>query len=105
MNEATIMPGGYGRVEKALFNLIDVEVQHDGAHGAPTNDKGTVGLAVVTLPTGQPRIVMRTTHADGTTLDVMLPTAAHSATLIDMLSEASGAAQAIADAAKSAPRQ
>lgn len=81
---------------------VVVEVQHALQSGKPfCPDPGLCGVGVVTLPTGQPRIVLQIKHADGTSVSATLlePTAI---LLLECLADAMDEAQRIADAAKAA---
>lgn len=76
---------------------IACEVQHSVQSGKPfTAEPGMIGAGVVVMPTGEPRVILQTKHADGTSLsgtlrfpDLML--------LLECMVDAGRTAQGIAD--------
>lgn len=81
------------------------QVQHGLSTGrAFTDTPGTCGCGVVTLPTGQPRVILQVKHSDGTTLAVIMGKT-DAQIIADCLSDAMERAQAIADTADKAVRQ
>jgi hypothetical protein len=97
---------GEGRclVEALKLTVFDCEVQHPASKGPFTPDKGIVGLAVVILPTGQPKIVLEIRHPDGTALHANLG-GGEVATLERTLAEKDAEATQISGAAGKATRQ
>lgn len=101
MSEGIIQPDG----ESVIFqqpNLegIVCEVQHTIQTGKPfTTEPGLWGVGVVTLPTGQPRLVIQTKHADGASLSVTLKASEAQLAvecLVDAINEANRIAAAVA---------
>lgn len=84
---------------------IEAQVQHTMATGKPYTDApGSCGVGVVTLPTGQPRVIFQVKHADGSSLAVIMK-AGDAETVRECLVDAMALAQAIADAAATEVRQ
>lgn len=100
MTEGTIQPGGQSVVyHHPTMEGFDCEVQHSLASGKPVTDKpGLIGVGVVTLPTGQPRLVVQIKHPDGTSVSATLK-GRDLRTLIECLTDAGNEAEAIALAA------
>jgi hypothetical protein len=106
MSHGRIQPDGQSVVfPHPVMDGFAAEVQHSVASGKPyCPDPGMCGIGVVTLPTGQPRLVMQTKHADGTSLSVTLK-AADALVLLDCLVDGMAQAQAISEAADKAVPQ
>lgn len=106
MSEGVIQPDGKSVVFPGPeMEGFDCEVQHTMSTGKPyTAERGMMGFGVVTLPTGQPRVVMQVRHPDGESLSVTL-TSVDVALLASCLFDAAGAAQEQADAVQKASRQ
>lgn len=91
--------------KSVIYNAPDmegvcVEVQHSVQSGKPfCPDFGMCGVGVVTMPTGQPRLVLQTKHADGTSLGATL-TETSALTLLECIVDAMAEAQRIADEVK-----
>lgn len=75
---------------------IVCEVQHSVGQGAFTREHGSLGIGVVILPTGQPRVILQVKHADGTSLGATLKDSVDSAIIMECLAEAHMAAERIA---------
>lgn len=55
-------------IDSPVETVIDVEVQHPVTAGQLSNSLGTFGAFVAIQPNGQPRVVVRIAHDDGTSL-------------------------------------
>lgn len=74
MSEGVIQPDGKTVVFPGpVMEGLACEVQHTMSTGRPyTAESGQCGFGTVTLPTGQPRVVMQVRHPDGSSLSVTL---------------------------------
>ena len=106
MTDGRIQPDGASVVfDHPALEGITCQVQHSVGSGKPhSTEPGTVGVGVVTLPTGQPRLVMQIKHADGTSMACIMM-AAECMTIVDCISDAAILAQQIATGADRAVRQ
>lgn len=96
---------GISAVVQPMMEGANIEVQHSYASGKPyTAERGLWGVGVVTMPNGQPRIIMQVKHADGTSLSMTLKSD-DMLMIVDSLIEAAHKSDAIAAAADSAVRQ
>jgi hypothetical protein len=106
MTDGVIQPGGGSVIfEHPTLEGISCEVQHNVQSGKPhTSESGLIGVGVVTLPTGQPRLILQVKHPDGTSLGGVL-NAGDATTIMECIADAMIEAQAIADRADQAVRQ
>jgi hypothetical protein len=103
MTEGRFAPDG----KSVIFNApemegVECEVQHSVRSGkgfCPT--PGLCGVGVVTLPTGQPRVVLQIKHSDGTSLSATL-TQSIGLAILECIADGMAEAQRIAEAAKEA---
>lgn len=106
MTEGKIVADG----RSVVFNHPEMEgltceVQHSLKSGKPfCPDPGLIGVGVVVLPTGQPRLVLQIKHADGTSVSATLK-GPDLRLLLECLDDAAEKAEAIAKAATTALRQ
>lgn len=81
---------------------VALEVQHSVQSGKPfCAEPGLCGVGVVTLPTGQPRVVLQIKHSDGTSLSATL-TESSGILVLECIADAMQEAQRIADEAQAA---
>lgn len=106
MSEGVIQPDG----KSVIFHAPEMEgisckVQHSVASGKPQcPEPGMLGVGVVVLPTGQPRVVLQIKHADGTSLSASMLQSGL-VTVMECLVDAFATAQALADKTATAVRQ
>lgn len=84
------------KIEKPMMEMIDCEVQKPIGQGPLSVKNGTVATGIAILPSGQPRVMMIVTHADGTSLNAVFAGAAEVAELASMLLDASAEAGRVA---------
>jgi hypothetical protein len=103
--EGTIVNGTTVLFSHPELEGFRCEVQHSVQSNKPRTDQlGTIGIGVVTLPTGQPRLILQVKHADTDSLATILRHA-DAMTLVEILIDKMAEAQAIADASDVAVRQ
>lgn len=85
-----------------MMEGLRCEVQHSAGKGEFTSEPGMLGVGVVIMPSGQPRLIVQAKHADGTSLNVVLKDAGDVAVFSDCLLEKFQEAQAIAAACAAA---
>ena len=105
MTEGTIIDDATVLFRHPTLEGIACEVQHSVQSNKPrATDLGSIGAGIVTLPTGQPRIILQVKHADSDSLAAVLR---HddALTVIEVLIDAVRRAQALADATDRAVRQ
>lgn len=103
MTEGKITEDGRSVVfNKPEMEGVVCEVQHSIQSGKPfCADPGLCGVGVVTLPTGEPRLVLQIKHADGTSISATLLEST-AIMVLECLADAMNEAQKIADATKAA---
>lgn len=106
MTEGIIQPDGQSVIYRyPPMEGVTCEVQHNLASGKPfCAEPGVLGVGVVVLPTGQPRIVLQIKHSDGTSLSATLLNSGL-LTIMECLVDAHRTAQSLADASAKAARQ
>lgn len=103
--EGTIIDGETVVYQQPQMEGVQCEVQHSLKSGKPmTKERGIMGVGVVTLPTGQPRLIVQIKHPDGTSLSATLM-ATGALTMVDCLIDAMTEAQRLSEAADAAKRR
>jgi hypothetical protein len=106
MTEGRIAEDG----KSVIYNFPEMEgviceVQHSLKSGKGfCPDPGMCGVGVVTMPTGQPRLILQIKHADGTSLGATL-TESRALAILECIADAMDEAQKIADRTKAAKGQ
>lgn len=105
ISQGILQANGETVVAQPELEGFAAEIQHTVATGRPyTPEQGLIGAGVIVMPTGQPRIVLRLKHPDGSSVSATLK-AQDALLLIEILTETMDSAQAIADAAGRAAKR